>query len=59
MGSIYTARDSRIGFWTGLKAASNQLKKWDLYWCNTNPIFLIDFRRFEPAQKPILELRTV
>ena len=23
------------------------------------PYFLVDFRRFEPAQKPILELRSV
>ena len=26
---------------------------------NTAPFFLIDLRRFEPAQKSILELRTV
>ncbi|HEV7736795.1 MAG TPA: hypothetical protein VGO47_05400, partial [Chlamydiales bacterium] len=29
------------------------------YWFNTALFFLIDLRRFEPAQKPILELTSV
>ena len=55
----YTARNLRIGFWAGLKAALNQLKKTGQYWCNTAPFFFIDLTRFAPPQKPILKFRAV
>jgi hypothetical protein len=57
--SKYTEVSSRIGFLAGLKAAANRLKKRGMYWFNTALFFLIDLRRFEPAQKPILELTSV
>ena len=56
---IYTEDDSKIGFWACAKAVDKSIKKEGIVLVNTIPSFLIDFRRFGAAQKPIFESSSV
>lgn len=43
----------------GIESCLKSIKKNGAVFTNTAPFFLIDFRRFEPAQKSIIQSRTV
>ncbi|HSX38140.1 MAG TPA: glycosyltransferase family 9 protein [Chlamydiales bacterium] len=51
----YTQSDSKVGLWAGLKAAENRFLNRGLYSSIPAPCSRIDFRRFEPAQRPTFE----
>ncbi len=55
----YTENSSRIGSRMGLKAVENRSTERGVVFAILLPFPWIDFRRFEPALEPILELFSV